>query len=408
MSEFAKADKMVERFLGIRSGHLCPQFNFNHNTQPMLIFEVITSSLILQAIFFGARWMNSKLHPEDTERENVDGSLQDLDQFSTMVDKTLTSMTQLQTQALSTQQTANRSALESYRQERPRDLQRLRDEFQQKISAVKNKWQNEPEDPGPLDETTDFHVTAALAVLYWALQAILSCTVLCCIGVSMISIADGGVWPHYCLLMYAVSNCGMLPTACQALVFLADWFFFEAIVSAPARLGATQQQPSVPSYQPLEQTSPRRSDSARRRQEEVNDMKPKFAILCMPELVALGFMVTTHTIPFMFMFLWMTLLILVVGYLVVRLVQRFVKTMWPDPRRRALHQMQIFALLFYMFLALYVHASVQVMTRVYAGEWRHGGYFDSLWWHLIIDTADLAPCPWFTFVRVVDFPLRWT
>mmetsp|Transcript_38848 Transcript_38848/g.108065 ORF Transcript_38848/g.108065 Transcript_38848/m.108065 type:complete len:423 (-) Transcript_38848:120-1388(-) len=422
MSEDAKADKMVEHFLGITWGQLCPQLGFNHNLQPLLICEVISSFLIFHVLLAVARWVSSVFQPPEPRKASEampeqDSSLQELEKFSTMVDKTLTSMTQLESDALTSQQSTRASMESSCRgkQERPKDLQKLKDEFQKKIAAVKNKWQAEPEETSPsllktgANQTDDFHVTAALVVLYWALQAILSCMVLCSIGISMINIADGGVWPHYCLLLYAVSNSGILPTGCQAVVFLADWFYFEAITTLPVKDIVAMD----PSYQPLSQpasSEPGRlgHSEAQKRQEEVADMKPKFVLLCLPELILMAFTVVTHTIPFMLMFLWLTVLLTFASYVILLLVRTGVKRYTAEPRLQVLRQAQVLTFLVYLLTALYIHTSVQVMTRVYAGEWRHGGYFDSLWLHLIIDAEKLAQCPWFSAVRVVDFPLRWT
>mmetsp|Transcript_105886 Transcript_105886/g.330164 ORF Transcript_105886/g.330164 Transcript_105886/m.330164 type:complete len:429 (-) Transcript_105886:261-1547(-) len=428
MSEFAKANKLVERFLGLSWGHLCPQFGFHHNSQHLLVLEVITSFLIFHFLLWAARCISSKFQPRDQGGANQqvfdrDETLQELERLSTMVDRTLTTMTQAEsTAALASQQSAAASQSSALRTklERPQDIERLREEFQGKIAAVKTKWQSEPaEEPPPLllhspDEVDEFHITAAIVVLYWALQAILSCVVMCSIGVTMIRIAGGAVWAHYCLLTYAVSNSGMLPTGCLALSFVADWLLFEGVTTLPVN----ELEPTEDSYQPIGQLTelesdaprrPRRSAAeVRRHQNEVAAMKPKFVLLCLPELAPLLFMVVTHTIPFLLMFLWLTILLALIGYGVVVLVRTAVKRWTAKPRARILRQTQVMMFLLYMFVTIYIHTSVQVMTRVYAGEWRHGGFFDSLWWHLIIDTEKMAPCPWYNMVRLIDFPLRWT
>uniref|UniRef100_A0A7S1W103 Uncharacterized protein n=1 Tax=Alexandrium catenella TaxID=2925 RepID=A0A7S1W103_ALECA len=427
MSEIEDANKLVQQFLGISWGHLCPQFGFNHNLQHMLLFEALTSFCFLHLLLWAARSISSRFQRADRGAldkpvmEN-DASVQELEQFSTMIDRSLSSMTQSQSHAPppTTRSAAPRTE-SGPRQERPKDLERLREEFRVKISEVREKWEGEREEeppPAPQspDEVDEFQVTAAIVVLYWALQAILCCVMLCSIGVSMMQISFGGVWPHYCLLSYAVSNSGMLPTGCLALLFLADWFLFEGVATLPVK----DLEPVEPSYLPMEQASTSDSDVAQQRRprrtaaevrkhlEEVADMKPKFVLLCLPELGPLLLMVVTHTIPFIFMFLWLTILVLAAGYGVVIVVRMIIKQVTPTPRLRILQQTQVLMFLVYWFLTMYIHTSVQVMTRVYAGEWRHGGVFDSLWWHLVIDSEKLAHCPWFSVTWLVDFPLRWT
>jgi len=409
MSEFAKANREVERFLGVSWGQLCPQFGFNHNPQHLLICEVITSFLTFHFLLCVAGWISAQFLEErgsaDQRGPTRDTSLEELDNFSTLVDQTLTSISQVESSA------ASQAAPSGSGHGRPRDIEQLKEEFQGRIAAVKSKWQQEPDPPGDTDDVDEFHVTAALVVLYFALQAILSCMVTCSVGISTTRVADGSIWAHYCLLMYAVSNSGTLPTGCLALAFLSDWFLFEGVTTFPVH----ELGPLDPSYQPISQAPeagpgrPARRSAADvlRHQEEVADMKPKFVLLCLPELAPLVFMVVTHTIPFVFMFLWLSILMAIASVVVIELVRLAVKRLTPTPRLRILRQTQFLMFLVYAFATMYIHTSVQVMTRVYAGEWRHGGSFDSLWWHLIVDSDKLAQCPWFSLVRVVDLPLRW-
>jgi len=221
------------------------------------------------------------------------------------------------------------------------------------------------------------------------------------------------VWAHYCLLIYAVSNSGMLPTGCQATAFLIDWIYQEALTSMPS--GRPEQEDD--SYEPVGQSAgpspsvsrePAEPLEEQQRQEEVSQMKPKYVLLCLPELLPLGLMALTHTIPFAFVFLWLTLLLMGLVYLAFKGLQVAVRRSTADPLQRIHRQAQAINFLLQMLITTYVHVSVQVMTRVYAGEWRHGGYFDSLWLHLITDADPLAQCPWFSPVRLVDWPLRWT
>jgi len=194
---------------------------------------------------------------------------------------------------------------------------------------------------------------------------------------------------------------------------VADWFLFEGVTTLPVH----ELGPTDPSYSPAGQLADSEPEAARRPRrtaaeirrhlEEVREMKPKFALLCLPELVPLVFMLVTHTIPFLFMFLWLSILMAIAGVLVVELVRQAVKRLAPTPRARILRQTQVLMFLLYLFATIYVHTSVQVMTRVYAGEWRHGGFFDSLWWHLIVDADKLSECPWWSGIRLVDMPLRW-
>jgi len=417
-----EADRMVADFLGIPWGRLCPQFGFNHNLNHILLLEAITSFVIFQLVLLAARWLHARAlrpRPAPAERPGPrDPALEELERLGTMVDRTLATMTASDnTSSMTAHQAAMRST-----QERPKDLERLREEFQKKVADVKSKWQTE-EAPlliplaGEGEEDNIYRVSVLLVVMYWGAQAVLALLVTCSVGVSMLSVGDKGVWSHYCLLTYALSNCGILPTGCQAAAFLADWLYCDAVTTLP---DDAEPQPEDPSYQAVMQpvgpgglpsASLRAAPAAeeeRQRAEEVSQMRPKFVLLCLPELLPLAFMVVTHTIPFMLVFVWLTLLVAAVAYAGFLLARVLVRYMQLPARLRVLRQAQIVSFGFQLMLTAYVHVSLQVMTRVYAGEWRHGGYFDSLWLHLLTDADPLAECQLFSFARVVDFPLRWT
>lgn len=427
MSALAKANQLVEQFLNIKYGELCPSFGFNHNPQPMLLAEAITSFLAFHLLLAIARLLNRQLRKSrhakkhQPPKPNVD-SVEELEKFSTMIDRSLNSMTRIESGSLSMgQHTATERDFQT-KLERPRDIELLREEFKSKIAAVKNKWETEPpEEEQPLppqpepDEIEEFRATAGTVVVYWALQAILCCVVMGSIGVSLLRMGTVlGVWPHYCLLVYSVSNTGMLPTGCLSLCFILDWFFFEGITTTPVQ----EVLPEEPSYEPVgndanesgaEEPKKRQRTTAEvsRHLHEVADLRQKFIWMCLPELVPLAFMLVTHTVPFLFMFLWLTIAVLVVLYLSYLAVKGFAQICTSQPRSRMLRQAQVLMFLAYIFITMYIHTSVQVMTRVFAGEWRHGGFFDSLWWHLILDTDALTRCPWTNAVRWVDLPLRW-
>jgi len=440
-AEFVKADKMVSDFLGIEWGHLCPRFGYNHNQQWLLVFEAALSFALFQLVLYAAWRMSarsgSSVASTTTGRGHNDQTLEELEHFSSMVDTHLSSISQTEHNSLATfssghhpTQSATSSAMASgKRQQRPDDLQKLKEEFQQRIAQTKAKWK-EPDDPNaPVDmeEETDenniFHNTALLIAVYWSVQAIMSYVVLCSVGISMIGMPDRGVWQHYCLLLYAVSNCGILPSGGQAFAFLVDWWQYEALTTMPASHSspadasyrALQSVPVSPTGLP-ELAAPRTTSYAeidkdnQRRLNEVNEMKWKFVLMCLPQIVPVAFMIVTHTIPFLFAYLWLTLIAALVTYLFVTLAKNIVRRTSADPRQRILRQAKVIAFVFQLVTTLYIHASVQVMTRVYAGEWRHGGYFDSLWLHLLIDSrgGSFSTCPWFSIVRLIDTPLRWT
>mmetsp|Transcript_64322 Transcript_64322/g.123787 ORF Transcript_64322/g.123787 Transcript_64322/m.123787 type:complete len:456 (+) Transcript_64322:88-1455(+) len=440
-AEFVKADKMVAEFLGIEWGHLCPRFGYNHNQQLLLVFQAAVSFAIFQLVLYAARRMSSRIGGGSVSRgtsgQGNDPTLQELEHFSSMVDSQISSMKQVEHDSLATfssgnqqqhlhSQSATSTAMSSgKRQQRPEDLQRLKEEFQQKITEVKAKWResDDPNAPNMEEETDDnniFHHTALLIAVYWSVQAILSYVVLCSVGISMIGMPERGVWQHYCLLLYAVSNCGILPSGGQAFAFLVDWWNYEALTTMPASGSA----PSDSSYKALrsapasstglpELAAPRYDSidkDTKRRMNEVNEMKWKFVLMCLPQIVPVAFMLITHTIPFLFAYLWLTLIAAIVTYLFVILAKNIVRRTSEDPRERILRQAKVLAFVFQLVTTLYIHVSVQVMTRVYAGEWRHGGYFDSLWLHLLIDSrgGSFSTCPWFRIVWVIDTPLRWT
>jgi len=427
-AESVKADEMVADFLGVEWGHLCPRFGYNHNQQWLLVFEAAVSFAIFQLVLYAAWRMSGSGFMAPPPAAENDATLEELEHFSSMVDNHLSSMTQVEHNSLATfssgqpMESAMSTAMSSgKRQERPDDLQQLKEEFHQKITAVKTKWK-QPED-GKVEETEEnnvFHNTALLIAVYWSVQAILSYVVLCSVGISMIGMPDRGVWQHYCLLLYAVSNCGILPSGCQAFAFLMDWWHYEALTTMPGSYSSPSTSDasyrdilSVPASPEL--AAPRISSCAamdkdmQRRQGEVNEMKWKFVLMCVPQIIPVAFMVVTHTIPFLFAYLWLTLLLAIVTYLFVVLAKNIVRRTSPDPRQRILRQAKVLAFVLQLVTTLYIHASVQVMTRVYAGEWRHGGYFDSLWLHLIMDSSGSfsSMCPWFSIVRVIDAPLRW-
>jgi hypothetical protein len=439
--EFVKADKMVADFLGIEWGHLCPRFGYNHNEQWLLVFEAVVSFAIFQLVLYAAWRMSGRsglLAGTVPLSRADDPTLQELDQFSSMVDTQLSSLTQTEQNSLATFTTNQHlyssemsSAMGSgKRLQRPDDLAKLKEEFHQKITQVKAKWKDDPDAPENAEEETDenniFHNTALLIAVYWSVQAIMSYVVLCSVGISMIGMPDRGVWQHYCLLLYAVSNCGILPSGGQAFAFLVDWWQYEALTTMPASYStppessyrALQSVPTSPTGLPeLAGPFPPRSASyaaidkdMQRRQSEVNEMKWKFVLMCLPQIVPVAFMLVTHTIPFLFAYLWLTLIAALVTYLFVALAKIIVRRTSKDPRQRILRQAKVLAFVFQLVTTLYIHASVQVMTRVYAGEWRHGGYFDSLWLHLLVDDGGgwFSDCPWFSIVRLIDAPLRWT
>jgi len=362
VAEYTKADKMVADFLGLEWGHLCPHFGYNHQEQWMLVFEVAVSFAIFQLVLYAAWRMSGRsgfMAPPTAEN---DTTLVDLERFSSIVDTHLSSMTQAEHNVLATfssgqpMESAMSTAMRSgKRQERPDDLQQLKEEFQQKITAVKAKWKDGVKEE--TDENNVFRNTALMIAVYWSLQAIMAYVVLCSVGTSMMGMPDRSVWQHYCLLLYAVSNCGILPSGCQAFAFLMDWWHYEALTTLPGSYSSPP--PSDVSYKALlsvpaspELAAPRTSLYAaidkdmQRRQGEVKEMKWKLVLMCLPQIIPVAFMLVTHTIPFMFAYLWLTLVFAIVTYLIVVLAKSIVRRTSANPRQRVLRQAKVLAFVF--------------------------------------------------------------
>merc|ERR1712048_1460262 len=150
------------------------------------------------------------------------------------------------------------------------------------------------------------------------------------------------------------------------------------------------------------------AEGVRHQDDMVAQMKTRFTILMLPELIPLTLMTVIHMLPFSVAYLWITLLIALLLYLSILIATACIRRLNLPLFEKVRWQAQLVVLLVQLFGAVYLHISVQVMTRVYAGEWRHGGYFDSLWLHIIFENRKSAQCKFFNFVRVIDVPLRWT
>lgn len=287
--------------------------------------------------------------------------------------------------------------------------------------------------------------------LYWVLQTVAAYIIALKVLFSMVHIHMHSLWSPYIYLCYAWANTGLLATGVQAaarlqrprlrrLVFGAAqadaWSSYRPVPLSEAELALLlrpHQDPPEDSQRPqpasladaramlqraLQAVSTPRSAAPPRALNPHPEPTPPpspppelddqvlstLTKMLLPLVLPLGFVAVTHTLPFMVAYIWVTAITFLVLGFAVFLLQRCDPDEWWSEAAEFVLQFVLTAV-----VTVFVQISVIVMTRVYAGALREGGYLDTLLEHFFADAAaPPAPCPWASLSRMLDLTLRWT
>lgn len=435
--ETYRAELWSKSFLGLSGGHLCKTFGFNKNSYSPLAAQMLTAFVILKLLMYlGHRcWLQP---PQAEEEEDVSGpedpAIEELSRFNDMVEDRLgTLMTQVDNNK--TEQAAAPSAAPHHAGAAAagpqaataeadsawqRDVEALKAEVQQRVAGIKDKWAKEKVTmhmPQPLKVSESESNEGWMAIVYLRGQAILSCVVLLQIGVSISTVPhEHDAWSTYCLFAYAYVNCGLMPSALLGVAYVIG------LIGHPLFLVPQTSERPDPSYQPLPTDITGSTVASAKKSRRINreQARQQATIALIPSFVPLACVAITHVVPFTVLYVWVAVIVLMLSQVIVRLAQlcdplleRLVQLPGVSlflPAQRGLRQAELASIAFQVFAGVFVLMSVLTMTRVYAGEFHHGGYLDQLLEHLIKDERIWmrSPCGWSNVNRIMDFMLRWS
>merc|ERR1712176_918123 len=106
-------------------------------------------------------------------------------------------------------------------------------------------------------------------------------------------------------------------------------------------------------------------------------------------------MFLTHTRIFILCYPWVLLIFAVVGAVIAFACSVLIHFVTASIQIRGTRgrEAQVVLLVAALFAAVFMQMSVSVMTRVYAGEWQHGGYLNRIFQHLLSDSGSPNSCP---------------
>jgi hypothetical protein len=469
MTEDHRSDRLLSDFLGLKDSELCPVFGFDRNTYHLLALQVITSFLILKLCTLLSTFLpyliqdrrQELLSPEPSpiEDDRCATPPREPDPLATLrseqelgsalgstlrpvslEDQPFTSDMRLAMQTRSRPQTHLSTSMSddeprSMMQGEDREIQALNEEFQDRLARIlEDRRQKEQEemkraaDESLMAKQAEFELSQLEAaenislppvvmdseqnmiipivpVVYWAWQVIMALVLLCAMLFSMTHY-DGkwtqlmrsrGAWSHYNLFIFAYINSGMLPTAVQAFSYI--------LTNMPVRPGSGTSYSSLHNdggddMRLLEIGS----GGERAEQEELAEVNRRVFYLLLPLLMPFMAASVTHMVPFCFCYPWVVVLTAAITLGLVwvsRFVAAVVKASLKQESDAVMLVLQIVACLF-------AHSCVPVMTRVYGGEWRHGGYSNQLFTRVFRGEFEHVECTWFSFSHGVDAVLRWT
>jgi hypothetical protein len=457
-SEDDRSERLFTEFLGLQSTQLCPVFGFDENRDLGLAFQVLTSFLFLKLFLYIAEASGGLAGPSPSPQRRISAetgshvepvavatpsvtprrkeALDELNHFSSVVDDHLGESSRLG--GISSQS------------ERDTERQELRDAIQDTIRKQQERWQTKrqqreeskspmqldrgrtllpnqqvkaeiPTAYAPLQASSSVSDPSGIAqdpvepndptlmmpVIYWAWQVTMAVILQIAMLISLAHYANAGgwrvermsFWSHYNLYIFAFANSGMLPSAVQA-VFWAYQFIVNSSMNIRVRAptASTLQMRAV-----ADPGTGSEGDDAFREDEEVAHMSKWLLILLVPLLLPLLLTTLTHMVPFAFTYVWMialTAMLAAAGIYLLQLLGDYLRLSTQRKGEAAILVMQL-------SLTLLLHSSVKVMTYIYSGEFRHGGYFDHLLEHAFQDRFAHGDCTWLSFNFLVDAVLCW-
>lgn len=439
LQEIYRVEQWNEGFIGLTGGHLCYTFGFERNHYTLLALQMVCAFAFFKLLMCVGRLKRCS-GPGMEDPPERDFAIDELDNFGSLVDEqlgqrtgvgaqaserglqsvlsTLASQAPLQTttQVAHASQTAS-SSLHLGPPERPKELQALHGEVQEKVAALKVKW--EEERSRKLDDWVNHlaHHEAGMAVAYLRYQAVVSFMVLVGICVSIAGIPHPrGIWNAYCIFAFAYANSGLLPSAVLGVAYMM------ASSRNPVFLvpGADSSGRPDPSYHLLPTATASgpavaAHDLAKRMEQAINQAM----VAVLPMAVPLLLVVATHVLPFALAYIWVVLVVVIPAVVFVRLficLDRFLSIIaelpgaWLlFPRQQSTRQAEVAILILSTTAGLIAMMGVFTMTRVYSGEYPGGGYVNNLVGHFVKDPDwSRSPCSWGGVREFVDLLLRWT